>query len=86
MEPSPINAAKTPAGVSNRQAKGPFPTDATETSYNGSDRNAFEFGFTPQAELWNGRFAMIGFLAYLLWDLNGYSVVRDVLHLVSYAR
>ncbi len=48
--------------------------------------SAFKFGFTPQAELWNGRFAMIGFLAYLLWDLNGYSVVRDVLHLVSYAR
>jgi hypothetical protein len=28
---------------------------------------------------------MIGFLAYLLWDLAGYSVLRDVLHLVSYA-
>ena len=26
---------------------------------------------------------MIGFVAYLLWDLAGYSVVRDVLHLVS---
>lgn len=38
MEPSPSNAAKTPNTVSNRQAVGPFPTDATETSYNGSDR------------------------------------------------
>lgn len=47
--------------------------------YNNKDRNAFLFGWTPQAELWNGRFAMIGFLAYLLWDLAGYSVVRDLL-------
>ena len=51
--------------------------------YNGIDRNAFIFGFNPQAELWNGRLAMIGFLAYLLWDLAGYSVVRDVLHLIA---
>ncbi|KAM3092478.1 chlorophyll a/b-binding protein [Phormidesmis sp. 146-12] len=54
------------------------------TEYNGVDRNAFLFGFNPQAEIWNGRFAMIGFLAYLLWDLAGYSVLRDVLHFVSY--
>ncbi|WP_390624751.1 chlorophyll a/b-binding protein [Anthocerotibacter panamensis] len=46
-------------------------------------RNEWRFGWTPQAEIWNGRFAMIGFLAYLLWDLAGYSVVRDVLHLVA---
>nr|MBD3886876.1 high light inducible protein [Phormidium tenue FACHB-886] len=39
------------------------------------------FGFNPQAELWNGRLAMIGFAAYLLWDLAGFSVLRDVLHL-----
>jgi hypothetical protein len=57
----------------------------TAPAYNGVDRNAFKFGWNPQAELWNGRFAMIGFLAYLLWDLAGYSVLRDVLHLVSYA-
>jgi Chlorophyll A-B binding protein len=53
------------------------------TAYNGADRNAFLFGFNPQAELWNGRLAMIGFLAYLLWDMAGYSVVRDILHLVG---
>lgn len=53
------------------------------SAYNGKDRNAFLFGWTPQSELWNGRFAMIGFLAYLLWDLAGYSVVRDLLHLVG---
>jgi hypothetical protein len=46
-------------------------------------RNDFRFGFTPQAEIWNGRFAMIGFIAYLLWDLNGYSVLRDVLDIVN---
>ncbi|OKH35139.1 high light inducible protein [Calothrix sp. HK-06] len=48
-------------------------------AYNEVDRNAFMFGANPQAELWNGRLAMIGFLAYLLWDLAGYSVIRDVL-------
>ncbi|MEH2325497.1 MAG: high light inducible protein [Nostoc sp.] len=52
--------------------------------YNGRDRNAFLFGWTPQAEIWNGRLAAIGFLAYLLWDLAGYSVLRDVLHIISY--
>lgn len=53
------------------------------TEYNGVDRNAFLFGFNPQAELWNGRMAMIGFAAYLLWDLAGFSVLRDVLHLIQ---
>lgn len=52
------------------------------TAFNGVDRNAFVFGWNPQAELWNGRLAMIGFAAYLLWDLSGYSVVRNVLHLL----
>ena len=32
-------------------------------------RNAWKFGFTPQAELWNGRFAMIGFVAALITEL-----------------
>ena len=47
------------------------------------DRNAWRWGFTPQAEIWNGRLAMIGFLAYLLWDMAGYSVLRNVLHLIG---
>lgn len=55
---------------------------STANAYNGRDRNAFLFGFNPQAELWNGRLAMIGFLAYLLWDMAGYSVVRDLFHFV----
>jgi hypothetical protein len=58
-----------------------LPTIATE--YNGSDRNGLLFGLTPQSEIWNGRFAMIGFVSYLLWDLAGYSVLRDVLGLIS---
>ncbi|MEM7556359.1 MAG: chlorophyll a/b-binding protein [Cyanobacteria bacterium P01_A01_bin.84] len=62
-------------------------TNTTETpnatAYNGKNRNAFLFGFNPQAELWNGRLAMIGFLAYLLWDLAGYSVVRDILQIAG---
>ncbi len=30
------------------------------------DPNALRTGFTPQSENWNGRFAMIGFLAIIL--------------------
>jgi Chlorophyll A-B binding protein len=29
-------------------------------------RNAWLWGFTPQAELWNGRLAMIGFVSAVL--------------------
>lgn len=50
--------------------------------YNGADRNAWLVGINPQQEIWNGRLAMIGFVAYLFWDMAGYSVVRDILHLV----
>ncbi len=58
-------------------------TRNSSTEINGQDRNAFLFGFTPQAEIWNGRLAMIGFVAYLLWDLAGASVLRDVLRLIA---
>ncbi|WP_341525782.1 chlorophyll a/b-binding protein [Nostoc sp. UHCC 0302] len=34
------------------------------------DRNAWRWGFTPQAEIWNGRLAMIGFLAAALIELS----------------
>lgn len=27
-----------------------------------SDRNSWRWGFTPQAEIWNGRIAMVGLL------------------------
>jgi Chlorophyll A-B binding protein len=33
------------------------------------NRNAWVFGFTPQAEIWNGRLAMIGFLAVILTEV-----------------
>ena len=32
-------------------------------------RNAWAWGFTPQAELWNGRLAMIGFVSAILTEL-----------------
>jgi Chlorophyll A-B binding protein len=51
-------------------------------AYNGIDRNSWIIGWNPQQELWNGRLAMLGFVAYLLWDAAGYSVLRDVLHLI----
>ena len=68
MKNSTINTAKTPT---------------VAPAYHGADRNAWIFGWNPQQELWNGRLAMLGFVAYLLWDLAGYSVLRDVLHLVG---
>jgi len=36
------------------------------SSYN---RNGWAWGFTPQAESWNGRLAMIGFVSALLVEL-----------------
>lgn len=59
------------------------PVPPVAPAYNGADRNAWIFGWNAQQELWNGRLAMLGFVAYLLWDLAGYSVLRDVLHLVG---
>lgn len=43
--------------------------DVTKTAVVIEDRNAWKFGFTPQAELWNGRLAMIGFLSAVLVEL-----------------
>ena len=33
------------------------------------DRNAWRWGFTPQAEIWNGRFAMLGFVSAALIEI-----------------
>ena len=33
------------------------------------DRNAWVWGFTPSAEIWNGRAAMLGFLAAFIVEL-----------------
>jgi hypothetical protein len=43
-------------------------TTATTTPVT-QDRNAWVWGFTPQAEIWNGRFAQIGFIAAVLIEL-----------------
>lgn len=34
-----------------------------------NERNAWKFGFSPQAEIWNGRLAQIGFLAAILIEI-----------------
>ncbi|NWF58035.1 MAG: high light inducible protein [Fischerella sp.] len=34
-----------------------------------NERNAWRWGFTPQSEIWNGRLAMIGFLAVILIEV-----------------
>ena len=39
--------------------------------------NGGRWGFTPQAESWNGRFAMLGFVAALLTEyLSGQGVLH----------
>jgi Chlorophyll A-B binding protein len=45
--------------------------DSSKETINSTDRNRWVWGFTPQAEIWNGRLAMLGFsvvavTAYLL--------------------
>ena len=41
------------------------------------NRNAWVFGFTPQAEIWNGRLAMLGFIGIVVELISG----RGPLHL-----
>jgi hypothetical protein len=43
----------------------------------GENRNDVKFGFTPQAENWNGRLAMIGFIAAVITE---YITGQGVLH------
>jgi hypothetical protein len=43
----------------------------------GENRNDAKLGFTPQAENWNGRLAMIGFIAALITE---YVSGQGVLH------
>ncbi|MBM0743161.1 high light inducible protein [Phormidium sp. CLA17] len=52
----------------------------TEKIIIAEDRNAWKFGFTPQAELWNGRFAMIGFVSALVTELM---TSQGVLHFLG---
>lgn len=44
-------------------------TSSTKSTTNASDRNGWLWGFTPQAESWNGRLAMIGFVSVVLIEL-----------------
>lgn len=47
----------------------------------GENRNDVKFGFTPQAENWNGRLAMIGFIAAVITELvSG----QGVLHFLGF--
>ncbi len=41
------------------------------------NRNAWISGFTPQAELWNGRLAMIGFVSAIAIELYAH---QGILH------
>lgn len=43
-------------------------------------RNRWNWGFTPSAENWNGRFAMIGFIAAVLLELT---TGQGVLHFLG---
>ncbi|MBE9125412.1 MULTISPECIES: chlorophyll a/b-binding protein [unclassified Coleofasciculus] len=45
------------------------PITNPETITNPQERNAWIFGFNPQAEIWNGRLAMLGFLVAILIEL-----------------
>ncbi len=45
-------------------------TPITDTPTWQEDRNRWRWGFTPQAENWNGRFAMLGFVAALLTEVT----------------
>jgi len=50
------------------------PTKVAASSNVGKDplrehRNGWVWGFTPQAELWNGRLAMVGFVSAVIVEL-----------------
>jgi hypothetical protein len=47
------------------------------------DRNAWFWGFTPQAEIWNGRFAMIGFVSAILVELFSHQGILHFWGLIS---
>ena len=44
-------------------------TNANAATLTPENRNAWRWGFTPQAEIWNGRLAMIGFLTVTLIEV-----------------
>ena len=59
--------------------------ETTILEMDAKERSTWRWGFTPQAEIWNGRFAMIGFIAALITE---YYSGQGVLHfwgLMNYA-
>jgi hypothetical protein len=51
--PNPADSANARLESSGESAEGPIPVSPQEL-------NAWRRGFTPQAEIWNGRLAMLG--------------------------
>lgn len=52
-------------------------TISPKTSSTTVNINEWRWGFTPQGEGWNGRFAMLGFVAILLTEyLSGQGVLH----------
>ncbi len=58
--------------------------NSTEEMIISNDRNSWCWGFTPQAEVWNGRFAMIGFVAALLTEYFSGQGVLDFWGLIQH--
>jgi hypothetical protein len=44
-------------------------SSSTKLTSSSNNRNGWLWGFTPQAESWNGRLAMIGFASVLLIEV-----------------
>ena len=57
-----------------------------ETVAANRDRNSWLWGFTPQAEIWNGRFAMIGFTSALLTEALSGQGVLHFWNIMSYSQ
>jgi hypothetical protein len=51
---------------SHNNISGAIIMENSKKSNTSNDRNEWVWGFTPQAEIWNGRLAMLGFSSVLL--------------------
>ena len=57
---------------------------STKPNLPATDRNALIPGFTPQAEIWNGRFAMLGFVAALITEIASGDGILHFWNLMQY--